>query len=98
MGLFTFGAWGYSVTRPLKVGPLPVYTTSAEVARTDILQDVPAPHVMEMPAVTIKGRAQAKTTAKPAVEAAPAQRDITQMRCAEWRPLEQGGASVRECN
>jgi len=31
------------------------------------------------------------------VVAPPAPRDVGQMNCADWRPLQQGGNAVREC-
>ncbi len=98
MGLFTLGAYAYAINRPLKVNPLPVYLTSIAAPPTEVVRDVPVSHVLELPAVVIIGRAPAKVALKPVVEEAiPAARDLSEMRCADWRPLEQGGSNVREC-
>lgn len=101
MGLFTLGAYAYAIHRPLKVYPLPVYLTSVEAPRSESVSDVPVSHVLELPAVVIYGRAPAKVAWKPVVQeaapAVPAARDLSEMRCADWRPLQQGGSSVREC-
>lgn len=47
--------------------------------------------------ITVPRAALTHTNVAPKVEPAPVQRDIQQMNCSDWRPLEQGGNAVREC-
>ncbi|MEO7110559.1 MAG: hypothetical protein ABI183_08990 [Polyangiaceae bacterium] len=47
--------------------------------------------------ITVPRATVSHSEALPKAKPAPAQRDIQQMNCSDWRPLEQGGNAVREC-
>lgn len=95
------GAFAFAMNQPL-VHHYDYSPTSIErvEAKEDLVR-TPSSGVAELtfPALEITVPRAALTPPKeaPTTEVAPAPRDIEQMNCANWRPLEQGGNSVREC-
>ena len=105
-GIGVFAGFAYAMNRPLPVpAPEPVSApgelTAANIAARPVYE-----RVVTLPPIEIVGHAP-KAMHFPAqviapVAAAPvdnAPRDLTEMNCGNWRPLEQGGSTstVREC-
>jgi hypothetical protein len=104
-GIAAAAGLAYDVTKPLPVvehaiaaATLPERNVVAEVARLQPERVVAG--------YAAGGTAQTRTIVLPTVEivskAAPPKvtrpRDISEMRCSAWRPLEQGAASVQICD
>jgi len=96
-GFIVSGAFAFAMNQPLTiyrdVSPRPI----ERVELTQAVVRTPSPIIptFTFPEIVITvPRAQLA----PRVAAAPPPpRDLQQMNCADWRPLEQGGNAVREC-
>ena len=55
------------------------------------------PEVLQIPVVTIVGRTLVRSAPPPPVAAPTVPRDITEMKCAEWRDLDIGSGRVQVC-
>jgi hypothetical protein len=95
------GAFAFAMNQPLFHHYDYAPTSMVRMEATEQLVSTPTPTFQSLTFPTIEiivprsELAPAKST--PAAEAVPEARDIEQMNCANWRPLEQGGNSVREC-
>ena len=95
------GAFAFAMNQPLIHHYDHSPTSMVRVEPSEQLVRAPSPTVQSLTFPTIEiivpRAALAPVKSVQAVETAPAPRDIEQMNCAEWRPLEQGGNAVREC-
>ncbi len=96
-GVAATGALAYTLNRPL-VGLAPTAVTASipHAFLTPLVQPetVPEPNVIVLPTVEIVAQRAARVATPPP----PHQRDISEMRCSAWRPLEQGSNSVQICD
>jgi hypothetical protein len=95
-GFAATAALAYAVNRPLTAPPMP---TSVEVmpppaVLTELPRDPePEPRLIVLPTVEIVGHVAPVAQAKPHHP-----RDISEMHCSAWKPLEQGSNSVQICD
>jgi hypothetical protein len=101
-GFVAWGAFAFAMTRPLVIHhePMPTTLTSFVAPAPQVVRaTLPPAEPLRFPVIEItvprSSLASVKTT--PKVDAPPPPRDIEQMNCSDWRPLEQGGNAVREC-
>jgi hypothetical protein len=108
VGVISAGALAYELQRPLVVPFSESFSsaehlTSASPASTlnaDLGSSTDSP-VIELAPMVVVARVSPHRTAVPTTRAVPdGSRDISEMRCSGWRPLEQGPVtqSVRICN
>ena len=96
-GFIVSGAFAFAMNQPLvryrDVSPRPM----ERVELTEAIVRAPSPSVVPLMFPEIEITVPRALLTPPAAAAPPPPRDIEQMNCAEWRPLEQGGNAVREC-
>jgi hypothetical protein len=113
IAILTVGVWTaavgsaaaltYDLNRPLKwkgetpelssptgeASPQPVTVAPVATAPSAAQEET----VLQVPTITIVGRPPPRSVAAPA----PTTRDISEMRCAEWRDLDMGSGHVQVC-
>ena len=100
-------ALAYSVNRPLHVTPTTDVVRQAPDPPPAVLTPVApmapiepaaeAEHHFVMPTVEIVSHIAKPVRAQTTAQQPPHQRDISEMKCSAWRPLEQGSNSVQIC-
>jgi hypothetical protein len=95
------GAFAFAMQQPLvhHYDYSPTSMVRAEQYQSVVRTPSASTEQLTFPAleITVPRAALSHSDTPATAEAAPAQRDIEQMNCSDWRPLEQGGNAVREC-
>jgi hypothetical protein len=89
----------YAVNRPLHVVPTQTAETLPFVTLAEVPKDPeaePESLLIVLPTVEIIGKLPPVHVTPP--RAQPHRRDISEMHCSAWRPLEQGSNSVQICD
>jgi len=99
-GFMVCGAFAFAMNQPLvmhydETAPRTVERIAAVESVVRAPTEVSTP--LTFPALEINVPREQLAPRAPVVVTPPPARDITQMNCADWRPLEQGGNAVREC-
>jgi hypothetical protein len=95
--LTSAAAFAFAMNRPLTVAPPPTEPAPLRLVHVDPIEHAaePAePLLIVLPTLEIVGQ-----VARPIPKAAPAPkvRDISDMKCTPFKPLEQGGGGVQVC-
>jgi hypothetical protein len=95
------GAFAFAMQQPLvhhyDFAPTSMVRPEQHEALVRTPSPTDAPLTFPAGEITVPRAALSRVSAAPKAEAAPVQRDIEQMNCSDWRPLQQGGNAVREC-
>jgi hypothetical protein len=90
------GAFAFAMNQPL-VHYIDTTKSIERQAPTEVVVATPSQSNVPLTFPALEITVPRAQLAAPVAAPPPAPRGIEQMNCAEWRPLEQGGNAVREC-